>query len=82
MEDNPEALKLIITLMEQNSRDTAWTTNALLESYMEEARRAKAEVLAIRHQIRKLLAGPYQPSNDAIIWALYPTPPEVDSFIQ
>ncbi len=67
-----DATALIINIMQQNAKDAAYTTNALLEGYKRDYERAEATVQAIRRAILNLFDGPYAPSQNSIIAALYP----------
>lgn len=71
---------LVVALFEQMNRDRAFTTNALLDGYREDAATYAATVRAIRHAVGELLAGPYMPTPRAITDALYPSPDVVDAY--
>jgi hypothetical protein len=68
---------LVLHLMEQNHRDLAFTTNALIDGYREEAQMAQATIAAIRVNVKLLLDGPWMPSASALLHALYPTAEEL-----
>jgi len=52
-------------------RDTAFTTNALIDSYKAQLVSAYAELYAIREGVSALLQGPYAPSARAIQSAVF-----------
>ena len=71
-QDYDDGTRLMIAIMQQNARDAAFTTNALLEGYKRDYEEAKATVQAIRRGIIDLFAGGYMPTESAIMRALYP----------
>lgn len=70
----PEASNLVIQLMQASRKEADWTTNTLIDSLTEQLADSHAQVDAIRDRIQGLLDGPYMPTPDAIIGALWPSP--------
>ncbi len=70
----PEASDLVIRLMQASRAEADWTTNTLLDSLTEQLADSHAEVDAIRDRINALFSGPYMPTPDAVLAALYPSP--------
>ncbi len=69
----PEASDLVIRLMQASRAQADATTNTLLDSLTEQLADSRAEVDAIRARIQGLFYGPYEPSENAILNALYPS---------
>lgn len=78
---SPEGMDLFARLMEQNVRDAAYTTNALLEGYRRRADRAEATLDAIRYRMGVLFSGDYMPAEHAIMRALNPSDELIDRFM-
>lgn len=72
--------ELVLQLVQASfglSRDTA---SRLIDSLTDQLAESHAEVDAIRARVADLLDGPYQPSADAILGALYPNAEERAAF--
>lgn len=67
----------IMTAMMSQTHDV---TNNIIESLTARADHSEAEIDAIRAGIQTLLDGPYMPTPDAILRALYPSAEMVDRF--
>ena len=67
-----EVVDLIATLTQANADELAYTTNALLDGYRRAAAEAQIELELIRKVVENLFYGPYQPSQSAVLDALYP----------
>lgn len=76
------ASALVIALIQQSARDTAHTTNALLNGYREDALTARATLAAVRDQVSMLLHGDYMPTPVALLRALHPSAAIVNSYRQ
>jgi hypothetical protein len=68
-----DSTALILTLMQQSTKDAAFTTNALMHGYRDEASRLRAELAAIRWAMQNLFKDGFQPSESRIINALWPS---------
>lgn len=75
-----EAVELLAACVEQNARDSFYVTNQLMEGYEEERDDARAELAAIRDHVSGLLAGPYMPTPDRLLQALWPSKATVDQY--
>lgn len=64
---------LVAGVLSAMFKDTAATTDALLDSYKHRADRAEAELWLVREQIGRLLEGPYMPTSQALLAALWPS---------
>lgn len=76
---NPD---LIGAIMTQMARDSAYTTNTLLDSYRTQAEQAQATLAAIRDRITELFEQPYAPNPIMILRALYPTNEVRDRYLR
>lgn len=76
-----DASKLIISIMQQNAKDAAFTTNALMHGYRESQLRAEATIAAIRWNIMHLFKDGYQPTETAIIHAAWPSFEQIEQFM-
>jgi hypothetical protein len=65
----PFVADVITAMMSQ----THATTNSLIDSLTAQLADARADLDAIRFQVEGLLGGPYMPTPDAILRALYPS---------
>ena len=81
-EIDSDAAKLIMQIMAQNSKDTAYTTNSLMEGYRRDAARANAELAAIRWNINLLFEAGVQPTESAVINASWPTLEQIEDFME
>lgn len=81
-EDQQAVLELATTLMEQSARSTQFLTNSLMEGYQEDAKRAQAELKAVRYQVTGLFAEGYMPTESRILEALYVSPAIIDRFLE
>lgn len=81
-DDEKTALDLVLNIMESNSRRTADLTNSLMDQYQEDAKRARAELRAIRMQMTDLFDAGYMPTETAIFNALYPNPELVETLME
>lgn len=77
-----EAAALIASLVQQNARDLAYTTNTLLDSYRQDALVAQATLLCIREVVSGLLSGDFMPTPAAIERALYPSERLVGLYVE
>jgi hypothetical protein len=81
-EIDDEATALILTIMQQNAKDAAYTTNQLMEGYRKNYVEARAELNAVRWRIRKLFDSGFMPSQERIFDAMWPTEDEIESFME
>lgn len=79
---NDDATALILNIMEQNAKNAAYTTNSLLDNYREAQLRAEATIAAIRWNIRKLFESGYQPTESAVMDAVWPWAEQIDAFME
>lgn len=77
--ENPDLLGAIMTQM---ARDSAYTTNTLLDSYRTQAEQAQATLDAIRDRIIELFEQPYAPNPLTVLRALYPTNEVRDRYLR
>lgn len=70
----------VVQLLEANSDALAYTTNKLLDAYKEQAETNQATLDAIRSHIDSLLSGPWMPTPDTLLRALWPTKELVDKY--
>ena len=73
---------LLAQVITQMSRDTAYTTNTLLDGYRRDAATHAATLAAIRDRIETMLSGEHMPNPLAILRALYPHESVVDRYRQ
>ena len=73
---------LALILMGKMAEDTAATTNALIESLTNQLAEANARIDLIRTGVAALLDGPWMPTPDTIITALYPMHDRVKQYIE
>lgn len=78
-EETPPISPLVVALIEQQAKDLAYTTNALIDGLTDQYRDARAELTMIRVSLARLLHGPYQPSSYAIQQAMYPSGDAIDA---
>ena len=71
---------LVAQILEQNSRNLAFTTNALIDNLTARLDEERAELAAVRDEIQRLLAGSWMPTSDALIRALYPAGSTINSY--
>lgn len=71
---------LVAQILEQNSKDLAWTTNTLIDNLTVERDELQAEIKAVRAAVEVLLSGPYMPMPDAIRLALWPSAHSINRF--
>lgn len=64
--------EFMIELMGQNARDAAWGFQQTSQHWQERAERAEAALMRIRDTVHAMFEGPFQPSQRAILGALYP----------
>jgi hypothetical protein len=81
-EDQQAVLELATNLMEQSARSTQFLTNSLMEGYQEDAKKARAELKAVRIQITDLFADGFMPTEGRIIDALIPDPKLVERLME
>lgn len=81
-EDQQAALDLMVNLMERNARETNFLTNSLMEGYQADAKKARAELKAVRIQISSLFADGYMPTESRIMDALIPDPVLVEQLLE
>lgn len=81
-DDEAQAFQLMADIMEANSKWTADLTNSLMDSYKEDADKARAELKAVRISISNLFASGYMPSEGAVMDAFYPDPRLVDAIMR
>lgn len=74
-----EAANLMAQLLEQSMAETQRVTNALMDSYKATAQTEMARVAAIRDAVQGLFAGPFAPSESAVMKALWPSEDDVDA---
>lgn len=72
----------VVSLMEQSARDTAWTTNAVIDGEKRRADRAEAELRLIRNGVYDLLDHPWTPSSDALREALHPAEEDIKELME
>lgn len=72
-----EAVELMGRLLEHSLGETQHITNQLMEAYQDERDEARATIQAIRSNVNNLLDGPYHPSTQAILRALWPSNQEI-----
>ena len=77
--EHPPYTPLVAAVLTQMANDTAFTTNALLDSYKHRADKAEATLNLIREHIGDLLAGPYMPTSLALAAALWPSDAAVEA---
>jgi hypothetical protein len=82
MTNDEGANELVIQLMQASSSQLNLTTNALLESYREDAITGQVTLDLIRNRIDDLFSGAYQPSQAMILRALYPAKSLIDELVQ
>lgn len=76
----PEASDLVIQLMQASQAQTAGITTSVIDSLTEQLADSRAEVSAIRNRIDALFAGPYMPTPDAVLAALWPDADDRERF--
>lgn len=81
-EEQTEVLTLVTSLMEQSAKSTQFLTNSLMEGYQEDAKKARAELKAVRIQISSLFADGYMPTESRIMDALIPDPALVEQLLE
>jgi hypothetical protein len=81
-EIDDEATALILTIMQQNARNAAYTTERLMEGYRKSASESRAELNAVRWRIRKLFDSGFMPTQERIFDAMWPTQDEIESFME
>lgn len=74
-----DGLALMVTIMQHNNNDASWTLSAVADSYRRSLALSQAELTLVRNRLRHLLAGPYQPSTDALRDALWPSQEEIEN---
>lgn len=72
-QQDPPFTPLVADLISSMVAQTHDTTNQLLDSLTEQVTDSQARVDAIRAGVADLLDGPYMPTPDAILRALYPS---------
>lgn len=77
-----DAAELIMQIMQQNAKDAAYTTNALMHGYRKSQLRAEATIAAIRWNITQLFKDGYQPSESAILNAIWPSFEQIEDFME
>jgi hypothetical protein len=77
-----DATALILNIMQQNARDANFTTEALMNGYRNSQLRAEATIHAIRWNVQKLFKDGYQPSESAILNAIWPTHEQIEDFME
>lgn len=82
--DSKQALidPLVVQILQQQSADLAYTTNALVEGLQHSSDMYSATVDAIRDRIQSLLEGPYMPSPAALLIALYPSEAAINRYMR
>lgn len=78
MSEAPLIDPLVAQVLEANSKGLAWTTNTLIDNLTHQAETAEATLKAIREQIELLFSGPYAPSQNAVLRALWPSEEYID----
>lgn len=76
--ENPDLIGAIVTQM---FKDSAYTSNALIDSHKSRADKAEAELAAVRWKVETLLSGDYAPSHLALLRALYPSEAAIKKFV-
>lgn len=71
---------LMVQILDQMNRDSAFTTNALLDSLMHQLETADATLEAIRDQMDLLMSGDVMPTSSAIMRRLWPSDKLVDRY--
>lgn len=64
---------LVAQILTAQQEMAQFATNAVIDGLTEDVARAHATLAAIRHGIEALTAGPWTPTPEAILAALYPT---------
>jgi hypothetical protein len=77
-----DATKLIMAIMTQNAKDSAYVTDQLMDGYKSERDLERARVAAIRWQIFRMFDAGVMPSERAIKDAMYPNDELVRDFIE
>jgi hypothetical protein len=78
--EDPEAMTLVLQIMQQSSSDLAWTTDKLVGNLTKQNADLRAELDAIRGELGILFSGPYMPSQAAITRALWPSDEILDMY--
>ncbi len=73
-------MDLLGAMVSQNARDAAYTSNTLINGYMESAETAEATLHAIRFAFEAAMDGDYMPTPGRLMAILYPSPEIVDRF--
>ncbi len=73
-----DAVDLIALCVEASSAQLAYTTNALIDGLTARAEIAERTLDAVRFGITDLLHGRWQPSNAALLAALWPNVDDVE----
>lgn len=67
------AEKMVLQIMEQSSKDLAYTTNKLIDNLTYDRDQLQATLSAVRDEIDALLRGPFMPTPDRLLKALWPS---------
>lgn len=77
----PAAGELILRIMQQSAKETAWIGDQLANSYKQRAERAEAQLALVRMCIDVLLSRDYMPSAIALERALWPSEEDVNDYL-
>lgn len=77
-----DAAALVMRIMQQNAKDAAFTSNALMHGYRTSQLKAEATINAIRWNVMQLFAAGYQPSESSIMEAIWPSAEQVEEFME
>jgi hypothetical protein len=64
---------LVAAIIEQSSRDLAFTTNSLIDSLTQQRDELEVELTLIREKVLALIGGDFMPTAHAIDGALHPS---------
>jgi len=76
-----DAISLIAQLIQANYNQYAASSQSLIDTYEEQARRLQATLNAVRDGVEHLFSGDFMPTPHAVMKALYPPKHIVDVFM-
>lgn len=67
-----DGMRFVAPFMEKSARDLAFTTNSIIDSLAMECAESAATIALAREQVHELFEGPYMPTPETVMMALYP----------